>query len=682
MVKEFELWLDESGDFNNDIQKIKKGLKPSLIGGLLVEKGKFKEKIINEIIPDDFSHATEGDREIQFDQFKKIVANATEKNGFVRFVVFNNEECILVIDNNITYQNIMAVGIIETIKWLKETYNRDKIKLNVIIANRVDTTKNKQVVEIDEYYKRLKERLIILGLENNIIQDEDWHLERQSARQDKRLMLADNICNSFLTRDNKFKKEKSEYINSVYNDNNRTIVFSVIQNLITSKFQDLMLEEKLGEAVAVICQHDNTDHISKCMDSVKRHLKQMNIGNMELHYRFITAIIELYLNGTRNFGLCKKMLNNVIQYFIPLLEKVNKENNGILGEDIIHKLSFDLHFYLLTLYTHQGNVYGAQMCIDKCDQMIDLLPKTMETIIYIVQYEIRKIVAQINLFDFDKALETSEDLVYKCSNMKEAQEIFSSNIKFDELAKALGNKVQIYSFLLRKNKNYYQDAKKTSDLAISEFTKDSDIKRQYLYRINLETEAGNYEQALSYLYKSCNLSDVSLKDLINRIVQNRHDYEVCAYVRLMAEGMIGNWKKSEEMFRYIEKTKVISYIENIEEKRHPHEIILWKYATCFIKNNSIDAGLKKYDKAINICFSNNDLTINFIGLAIELERYSVVLKKNMKKEVKKYKESLKEYYNKIYSNTLPKSMEDIYKNLDLDNKNWEYYYKLSRKITY
>lgn len=684
MVKEFELWLDESGDFDNDEQKVKRGLKPSLIGGVLVEKGKFDKKI-DSIISNDsnsFSHATEENAQIQFDKFEKIIENAKPENGFVRFVVFNNEECIMVIDNNITYQNIMAGGIPETIKWLKETYNRDTIKLNVIIANRVNTTNNNQIVEIDEYYNKLRERLIVIGLKDNIIQDKDWGLERKSARKEKKLMIADNICNAFLTRDNKFHDNQSERINSIYNNEDMTLVFPVIQHLITSTFDDLIMEGKIGEAVAVICQHDDTDHIKKCMKKVEKRLVQMNTGDMELHYRFITALIEFYLNGVRNFGLCEKMLNNIIQQFIPLLEKANINSKGILGKSIIQKLSFDLQFYLLTLYTHQGNVYGAQMCIDKCDEIIKLFPKTIDTIIYIVKYEIRKIIAQINIFDFDKALETSKNLVKKCTNIKEAQEIFDEDIKFDELAKALGNEVQIYTFLLRKNKGLYEEAKKASNLAISEFTKDSDIIRQYLYRVNLETEGGNYEQALTYLYEACNIDNKSLKDLANRIVQNRNDYEVCAYVRLMAEGMLGKWTEAEMMFQYIEKTSGIQYIESMNEKRHPHEIILWKYATCFVKHNSVKAGLKKYDEAVDICFSDNDLTINFIGLAIELEKYSVILKKNLQADITSCKKLLEKHYKRVYSNDLPKSMKDMYENINFRCGDWEYYYNLSREVTY
>ena len=40
-MKEFELWIDESGDFKDDDIKRKKGHTPSCVGGALVERGAF-----------------------------------------------------------------------------------------------------------------------------------------------------------------------------------------------------------------------------------------------------------------------------------------------------------------------------------------------------------------------------------------------------------------------------------------------------------------------------------------------------------------------------------------------------------------------------------------------------------------------------------------------------------------
>ena len=49
-MKQFELWLDESGEFDNDKQKARRGMSVSHIGGLLVESGTFPLSQVERII--------------------------------------------------------------------------------------------------------------------------------------------------------------------------------------------------------------------------------------------------------------------------------------------------------------------------------------------------------------------------------------------------------------------------------------------------------------------------------------------------------------------------------------------------------------------------------------------------------------------------------------------------------
>lgn len=142
MKREFELWLDESGNFTNDAKTARRGFNPSLVGGILVEKrqGKnfFSQKRIEEVIPEDYSHGNEESRDESYAKFQRIVSTCEKiekEGGFARLVVFSNEECIMVIDNNLTYQNIMAEGLKQTIEWLKSQFQ--DIKLHVVIARRV-----------------------------------------------------------------------------------------------------------------------------------------------------------------------------------------------------------------------------------------------------------------------------------------------------------------------------------------------------------------------------------------------------------------------------------------------------------------------------------------------------------------------------------------------------------------
>lgn len=134
---DFELWLDESGDFENDAKAVNAGKKPSLIGGLLVKKGTFSEVAINTVIPESF-HATKEKNPVIVARKFKSICDIIFKDADNRFVVFNNEEKILILDNNLTYQNILIEGIVKLLNWMKIEYQH--FHLDMIIANRVDTT--------------------------------------------------------------------------------------------------------------------------------------------------------------------------------------------------------------------------------------------------------------------------------------------------------------------------------------------------------------------------------------------------------------------------------------------------------------------------------------------------------------------------------------------------------------
>lgn len=88
-----------------------------------------------------------------------------------------------------------------------------------------------------------------------------------------------------------------------------------------------------------------------------------------------------------------------------------------------------------------------------------------------------------------------------------------------------------------------------------------------------------------------------------------------------------------------------------------------------------------YKNAIELCEDENELTIYTIGISIELERYAIALKEQIK-ERKQYKRSLKKRYQKLCSLKIPDSIRNIFGDIDLENEDWEYYYELSRKVTY
>jgi len=82
MKRRFVLYLDESGDFQNDIEKKKRGWLPSLIGGVLFEKNNFTMRNIEDIITQNYVHCTElKDKEKQFLQCGKHCGRKNIRHG-------------------------------------------------------------------------------------------------------------------------------------------------------------------------------------------------------------------------------------------------------------------------------------------------------------------------------------------------------------------------------------------------------------------------------------------------------------------------------------------------------------------------------------------------------------------------------------------------------------------------
>ena len=109
------------------------------------------------------------------------------------------------------------------------------------------------------------------------------------------------------------------------------------------------------------------------------------------------------------------------------------------------------------------------------------------------------------------------------------------------------------------------------------------------------------------------------------------------------------------------------------------ELIFWKYAGYL----SLKLGKVSdvYKTALELCFEKEDLTLHLIGLGAELERYAFALKLNQKKDGQQWKKALQKRYANLYEK-LPESMKRVFGEIRFDEESWEYYFALSRKITY
>lgn len=697
MVRKFELWLDESGDFKNDSNTSK---NPSLVGGVLIEKGTLTDDNIRTILKSDFIHSNEIKREIFGSYALKVLNDIKDQNG--QLIIFENKERLEVVDGSTTYLNILSEGIIQLLQLLSAKYGY--IELEILIAVRLNVENQDinqgELIAEKKYINKLQERIIIGLARRTLSNDKNWawSIEMGSARKDSRLMLADVVCNSYLTKSSKkFSDVQRVKLNKLYKE---IYCFTIFEKSTLTYIKKILGEGLIGEAIFEIYTCEDNINKNNLLEIVLDRLVMLDGAGARAQLLNIKIKIGSLIKIDKNFITSKDILINMQEEFIPLL-KYREINTGFF--------SLDIYLYLLTVYTHEGNVELSEKQIQLCKEEIKHLSNRWESIDYYFMFEVRKAVHDINTFNFNLAINNMTEIINSLDEtlsilplVKGLGEVYN-DIKSDLMGKALGTRLQAKTFLIRDNAKLLSKARVDSDRAIVEFMHVSDITRQYQYRCEVECEGGNYQEAVNYLCKSLNIiyvNENSLLEFLKIIATKQYViklYSLMHYIRIMAESSVGGDKTiSTSMFNALNRVNI--YNDNIISNpayNHPYEIIFWKLGTYNSTNGNINAALNYYNIAISICNSNpNRLTLRAIGLGIMAEKVSC-LGYAGNKYTKKFNTAFREFVNKyeqFLKENLTHYMYDYFENWnnlvkvarnsnDITKKSnilWE----ISRKITY
>jgi len=694
IMKHFGLWLDESGDFDKDDKNKKKN--PSLVGGVLFEKGNIKDSVINEIIPEKAFHANEIKNKYAENVLPRINL-LTEKKGVP--VIFENKERMMIVDSTITYLNVLSEGIIHLIQLLAVEYQH--FSLEVLIATRKDmeNKKNDSLIDQEEYKQRLQER-VFLGLAKRTITNfemNDLNLKFADARKDKRLMIADLICNCWLTRTSKkFDDSQQQLLEKKYPEEFR---FSLIEYSNEMSIKRMLADGEFAEAIIKLYTTNKYIDRIKTEKFILEQLKTLTDVNLNSHLKILSIKIGVLIKIEKEFRISKDILIQLQEQFLPKIRKSSEQFTAF---------AFDIALYLFTIYTHEGNILESEKQKIICEKEITNFDQTWESIDYWFKYKLRLAIHHNNCFDFNRAVKEMDSVIESLEDTKELFSvidnlyILAKNLKNELLGKAYGNRLQSLTFLIRQNTNSYQKAISDSDKAILEFINVSDLSRQFQYRSKIECEKGEFQKALECLYLSVELKDAEFKtpdNLLEQIYQQKESYRcfhLMHYVRLMAQSAISKDDPfANTLYEALVKSKFdLDSFTPQNKEDHPFEVINWKLATFHAKNGNWEASEKYYQRACEICFfKENKLTLHAIGLAILAEQISLFPtdKKNREK-VKKALRKLKKGYKTFCENDLPEPMKKLFEGMGtiLDNvdfgkdedryrkKLWE----ISRKVCY
>ena len=601
-LKYLELYLDESGDFNEGKENHSPSETPSMVGGLLCSSGWMTQERIREDFHGQRSHACSKYKSSYLPLLQKA------KDDGCRFVVFENTEKIRVINSDFTYINIISEGLVHLFQDLQIEF-QDGVSLKVVVAQRG--------MSIKEYETRLKEK-VIMALGRNHLDGMDYELKISDARTDRRLNYPDLICNTWFTKDRtvmkngtataKFDPEQRALIRDLYDTQ---WIYSVFHDVAFAVLNQLLTERHYGEAMFKICTLSRQRAFLKAKNKVIRGIEAADTYEQDTWFTQMSLLIGQY-NRLWRYKDGIEIAENYIRYFLGSLKR-----EGHLKEVIPFWL-FDTYYYLLTMYEHIGNTTKCQEYLRLCNDNIVGINQTWEHIDYYFGFRIRELNVLMGRFAFSDVLRRAKELeqiflkARDWFSLIQAHDSEEKTVRSELLGKVYGVQLEAAINLLRLHPEMYGEAEALSDKAIAEFVDFRDISRQYQMRCLLLVESQHPREAYRLLLKSVGAEDgePSVQTFLEKafaLPNGAYDFHLWHFSNVMLLLMEKQDPFGRKMFEALKKDhRFWRSLDNEEKGGHPWNLVLWNAARCFRMERDHASYMELYRRAVAISCENKD----------------------------------------------------------------------------
>jgi len=262
-------------------------------------------------------------------------------------------------------------------------------------------------------------------------------------------------------------------------------------------------------------------------------------------------------------------------------------------------------------------------------ELLPSLVRRWESVDYYFIFKIRYAVHLINSYDIRKCIDEMNQLEGAIDNtfalfpLADGFGDLCKDIKSDVKGKVFGNRLQARINLIKTDPAQYELAIIDSESAIREFSRMSDLKRQYQYRTRIEYEAGYYKAAMEWLKKSIVTNDSSddLKIVLSSAISGDKMEAAFTLMHLCNIMLLSKEANDNEFFTKIysawKHNNIDEYLKNSFVEAHPYEIIYWKIGKLDYITGSHTAGEEKINIALKICNKSKDnQSLKAIGLGI------------------------------------------------------------------
>lgn len=667
----YRLFLDESGEFSEEQQQ----RSPSIVAGYLVEGEKWDSgraynllSVVKRKRPEFAGVTIKGGHAMEVETYEDYRRNAVfglmvmeelAKSG-IRIVKFANEKGLFFVNSDTTYLTVFTEGLMQLVDYLLAGTS-ERVELDVLYAHRIFTQTEEvrqQCIRIPQlsYNERISARLTLLRarLPQHYKQRLQINFATAGGTENGMMVTADAVCYALRGGYGHFRGAEKQRIRDL-----GVLVFTVSGEEAWHRLEEALIAGRLSEAVLLWYRSEPEaldSHRADFERAIGNYMEEMGRARAELELKQVSGYIDALVSG-REMAAARRLIGRLRDELLPLLGE---------GQEV-RSFAFDLDFFLLTVATHEGEAAEAAALIAQCDAALARLRPTCETLDYYISYEIRKLEALKNIFDFEAAIMGSEELEHTLCDMEElfgairplrflGQELRSTN-----LGKALGSRIQARSQLLGLLPEMADEARGEAQRALVQFEGGEGNGRAYMNLCQIEYFSGRFEAALEALaHAVCPGGDGSATETLAACLSPRFDsFALMHYANIMGLAALAGAPEAADLLKAWQAAGVTKAIA-AQGREYPLTTVYWRLATCEAMRKISSARLH-YEAAASEMLKNiRALPLYAAGLALLAEAAALL----PQREGRSFAAMLGERLPLFLGQELPDSMRRFFEGWD------------------
>lgn len=544
-MKSFDLYFDESGNFeehtileDGSIVRIEEPQKgASQLVGILAQSGVITVDKSKEILSSSLQevglhlgkefHANVLLRDHGLKNYNIVLGAFLSKfeTSNMQPVRLSNSARLGFGDKVATYTSMVAEMVVRIFEELTRDYGGIQIGLNIIAArvrvNGHEMNAPQKFITEDEYKKRLIEQISFAAVRRGVAHNQqNWNISGfwfDSGLKYRPLQMCDFLSHSSYRNFKNCYADQKKMLKILFGNNN----FPLNRSDTLKEIEKHSRDGSLAHALQTIAENwDRPELDTDVRQKIKEHctLIVSGLAGMPAELR------NIHLSQLADWG-CQFLVERDLDMSDKIFTWVDKQIteplcNAVSSSTLegIDWFTAQLLIHRLNQYNHSGNLTKARSLSDNLYKLFPRLAGQWEHAPLLTEAMTLRAVHLNDCFEYDEATRIMRTVDGFYSNLSSLMAdalpgVFPERVRSRQRGMALGTQLQSEMFAGLADPSRLVEARRCNEMAIDEFVSESDRQRQYQYRCQIETIAGNLADARSWLAKSLGIETKTHRDI-------------------------------------------------------------------------------------------------------------------------------------------------------------------------